>query len=144
MIIAKCIQSSLCAKQRPRCFACMTSLTLSQQHFETALIIPILEMRKLSLGEINSLNSTQPGSRIAATGTQIWCQIQLSFRCTTSHQRKEMHRALELIGVCHWVQLSLSKGMGGNNISDYIVSVPLLPSHSGFFFMSLVVEDVFW
>ena len=40
-----------------------------QQCFEPALIVLILEMRKLSLGKINSLNTTQPESRTAATGT---------------------------------------------------------------------------
>ena len=40
-----------------------------QQCFEPALIVLILEMRKLSLGKINLLNTTQPESRTAATGT---------------------------------------------------------------------------
>ena len=46
-----------------------TTREVCQQCFEPTLIILILEMRKLSLGKINSLNTTQPESRTAATGT---------------------------------------------------------------------------
>ena len=56
-----------------------TTREVCQQCFKPALIVLILEMRKLSLGKINSLNTTQPESRTAASGTQMGQHIQPSF-----------------------------------------------------------------